>query len=161
MRAGESLAAGAALLFVLAMHLIHQPLAAANSALPRIKLPVERWQLQKRRWRATASDATEFGFELEQPLTHQAVFFQSPTHVYVIEQQAEALLEAPLPEASTEIAHLAWQIGNLHFPLELLPKSLRVADDPALRQMLEQLHVHYHEARAVFQPLKGAAHHHH
>jgi urease accessory protein len=126
-----------------------------------VSLPVDRLQLQKRRWRAAAADGTEFGFDLEQPLTHGAIIHQTTSHFYEIEQQPEPVLDIELPDDPTKAARIGWMIGNLHFAIEIRPGCLRVADDQALRRLLALTHVHYLESVAIFQPLTGGAHVHH
>ena len=46
------------------MQLIHDHLHRWNDSLPRIPLAVDRLTLTKRRWRGTATDGCEFGFDL-------------------------------------------------------------------------------------------------
>ena len=69
------------------MELIQKPLAEQDANLPVVELTVSRFKLQKRRWRAEAADGTDFGFDLEQPLTHGAMFFQTATARYIIAQE--------------------------------------------------------------------------
>ena len=78
------------------MELIQKPLAEPDINLPAVELTVSRFKLQKRRWRAKAADGTDFGFDLEEPLTHGAVFFQTTAARYVIAQEPELLLETSL-----------------------------------------------------------------
>jgi urease accessory protein UreE len=56
-------------------------------------------------------------------------------------------------------ARLAWQIGNLHFPLEATAALIRVADDPALRQLFEREHIAFTSRTAVFRPFAHGHHH--
>jgi urease accessory protein len=144
------------------MDLIHDHLDSGDPALalPRVALSVSRLDLEKRRWRGAAANGREFGFDLEHPLHHGTAFFTDGAQVYVINQQPEPVLELALgdPEAS---ARLGWKIGNLHFPIQVTATAIRVANDPAIRQMLEREHLAYGAREAVFQPIKGAPHGHH
>jgi urease accessory protein len=140
------------------MQIIHEHLAAWREALPHIPLSVDRLTLAKRRWRAKASDGTEFGFDLDHPLADGDHFFQSETAVYRIAQQPEPVLEvflfSPLDAAQT-----GWKIGNLHFPIAVLAHTVLAPDDPAIRQMLEREHITFRAIEAVFQPLQGSHSH--
>jgi urease accessory protein len=145
------------------MHLVHDHLHDVSPALPRVPLAVDRLTLARRRWRGTASDGSDFGFDLEHPLVDGDVFHATGAAAYVIEQRAEPVLEVALGMDAPAAARLGWIIGNLHFPLEVDGGLVRVADDPALRQLFEREHVHFHGREAVFRPL-GAGHshgHHH
>lgn len=142
------------------MEIIYQGLGEQDDALPAISLPVDRRALAKTRWRATAADGREFGFELAHPLAHGAAVFQSATHRYVIDQRPEALLRvaAGAPE---EAARVGWMIGNLHFPAQVRDGAIFVEADPAIRQMLIRERLDFDATEAVFEPLKAAGGHHH
>lgn len=160
MRAGQRLADGAAVFFVL-MRLIHDHLHDVSPALARVELQVERMTLAKRRWRGEAADGTEFGFDLEYPLSDGDIFHTTESAAYVIAQKAETVLEVSLQENPEMAARLGWVIGNLHFQLQTIPGFVRVADDPALRQLFARERVEYVEREAVFRPVGGGHHHHH
>jgi urease accessory protein len=146
------------------MQLIHDHLHDVSPALGRVALAVDRLTLAKRRWRGEATDGREFGFDLEYPLGDGDIFHTTDSVAYVIAQKAETVLEVSLADDPAAAARLGWVIGNLHFQLEVAGAVIRVADDPALRQLFEREHVHYHEREAVFRPLGGGhshGHHHH
>jgi urease accessory protein len=127
----------------------------------RLALRADRVTLAKRRWRGVAENGREFGFDLATPLGHGDCFFVDGETRYFIEQQPEAVLEIPVvtPE---EAARIAWNIGNLHFGIQVLPTSLRVVDDPAIVQMLTREGVAFQRHTEVFLPLSsGGGHHHH
>jgi len=127
----------------------------------RLVLRADRVTLAKRRWRGVAEDGREFGFDLAAPLSHDGCFFVDGEVRYVIEQQPEAVLEIPIA-TSEESARIAWNIGNLHFGIQVLPASLRVVDDPAIAQMLTREGVAFQRHTEVFLPLSsGGGHHHH
>jgi urease accessory protein len=121
-----------------------------------ILIKADRLTLAKRRWRATAENGAEFGFDLPHAPSHGAVVHFSNGDYYQLDQLPEPVLEIPYKTAE-EGTRLAWQIGNLHFPCEVLPEKLRVTDDVALRQMLDREHIPHTHAEAVFQPLKAVA----
>lgn len=142
------------------MELIRQSISSTDSSLTRVELPVDRQTLAKRRWRGVAADGCEFGFDLEKPLSHGECFHQSATANYVIAQQPEGLLEVPVL-SPIQAAKLAWQVGNLHFPLAIMNNHLWIEDDPAIRQMFVREKILFREIRGVFQPLAAVAGHHH
>lgn len=144
------------------MHLIDEHLTAWDRALPRLELRVERLTLAKRRWRGVAEDGREFGFVLDRPMVDGEAFFATEAAVYVIAQMAEPVLEiqsSHFGTRSADAARLGWLIGNLHFPLAIDGDTIRVADDPALRQLFEREQIPFTPAIAVFQPLAGGHRH--
>jgi len=126
-----------------------------------IAVMVDRATLAKRRWRAVASDGREFGFDLDHALAHGDVIFRDEVVSYAVFQNPEPVLEIALPATAQAIATLAWQIGNLHFPVEVTHESIRTNNDSALRQMLDREHIVYTQTEAVFRPIPASAHGHH
>jgi len=126
----------------------------------RTHLLIDRLTLAKKRWRGLAENGTEFGFDLEHPLGHSAHFFSDETGDYFIEQKPEPVFEIPF-HSTEEAARIAWNIGNLHFGLQLLPNALRVADDPALVQFLSREKIAHRRLNEIFLPMSAGAHHHH
>lgn len=122
------------------------------SALARTALRVERFTLAKRRWRGTADDGREFGFDLDVPLADGAAFFASETAAYFIEQLSEPVLEVALISRPAPVARLGWTIGNLHFPLQVTNDCIRVPDDPALRQLFMREKIPFVACERVFLP---------
>jgi urease accessory protein len=134
------------------MHLISQPVAQPDLALPPVMICVERLKLAKRLWRGVAADGVVFGFELEKPLQPCDVVFQSDKVRYVIEQTPEALLEVSLNVPSSAAAGIGWAIGNLHLELMAEAARLLTPDEKAVRQLLARLNVPFRETQAVFRP---------
>lgn len=134
------------------MQLIAGPVAAFDSALPAVALEVDRLTLAKRRWRGTAADGTEFGFELEKPLPPGAVFWQTAAARYVVHQRPEAVVEISLALAPSAAAGIGWAVGNLHLELQAEPTRLLAPDEPAVRQLLARLDVPFAATTAVFRP---------
>ena len=141
------------------MNVIHAPLNEWDKSLPVVRIPVERLTLAKRRWRGTAEDGCEFGFDLETPLNDTAIVLQTGTAVYAIAQKFEPVLEVAIDTDATNAARLGWTIGNLHFPLEVADTIVRVSDDPALRHLFDREHIQFIACKRVFHPLGGAHHH--
>jgi urease accessory protein len=132
------------------MILITAPVPQPDSALPEIGLRVERRTLAKRLWRGTAEDGVEFGFELEAPLRHGAVFYQTPTVRYLIAQEPEPVLEIVLDLPPSASAGIGWAVGNLHLEFSSEPTRLLTPDEPAARQLFERIQIAYRPATAVF-----------
>jgi urease accessory protein len=141
------------------MQIIHHSLTASAAGRQVIRIPVERLVLAKRRWRGLAEDGTEFGFDLESPLSDGAVVLQGESAIYVLAQKYEPVLEVALGENSPASAKLGWMIGNLHFVLEVADAVVRVVDDPAVRQLFEREGISYTACKRVFHPLSGGHHH--
>lgn len=145
------------------LQLIRDHLHHWDPAQPRVPLAVDRLTLAKRRWRGTAADGVEFGFDLEHPLADGDVFFRSDTGVYQLSQRPEPVLEIPLGTDPANAARLGWRLGNLHFPLAFAagdPVAL-VVDDPAVRGMLAREHLAFTPAERIFRPISGGHSHGH
>ncbi len=142
------------------MQIIKSALSEEPTESKTVKLVTDRRTLSKRRWRGTAADGGEFGFDLENPLRHGQSFHAVDGKVYTLKQQPERVLRVPYSEAR-EAAHNAWQIGNLHFAAQFREDCLLVEDDPAIRQMLDRLKVSFSEVEEVFEPVHAAGAHHH
>ena len=141
------------------MDIVHHALADWPRSLPAARISVERLTLAKRRWRGVAEDGREFGFDLDAPLADGAAVFQSEAAVYIIAQRYEPVLEIALGADSPTAARLGWMIGNLHFQIEVAGAVVRVADDPAVRQLFDRERIAFTACKRVFHPLSGAHHH--
>jgi urease accessory protein len=141
------------------MHLI-QRMIAEKSLLPpeaQIVLAAERRQFLKRRWRGVAEDGSEFGFDLETRLTDGGVIFQQAGNDYIVRQLPETVYEVPLASPS-RAALVAWKVGNLHLPAQILDHSIRVLHDEAMTQLLEREGWDFTEPEVIFMPMKAVAH---
>lgn len=134
------------------MQLVSAPLASGDPNLPEIPIRADRITLAKRLWRGSASDGTEFGFELNTPLRHGDTVFQTPTARYVVRQAEEPVVEIALDLPASAAAGIGWAIGNLHLELSSEPSRLIAADEPAIRNLLDRLKVPYRTTTAVFRP---------
>jgi urease accessory protein len=142
------------------MELVRGALQNVDASLPVVRLKVERSLFSKRRWRCTAEDGREFGFDLAERLPDGAVVFASDTMAYVIEQQPEPVLEIGVSGLSAaSAARLGWRFGNLHFQIEVTSDFIRVVDDPAVRQMLEREGIAFTAGERVFRPVSGGHQH--
>jgi urease accessory protein len=142
------------------MEIVREPLGRPDARRRVTALRVDRLTLAKRRWRGTAEDGREFGFDLDQPLEDGSAIFADDDVCYVIEQAPEAVIELRLADFPGSAARVGWMLGNLHFPLEIADGVIRVADDPAIRQMLDREALKYSSACRVFKPLGSAPHGH-
>lgn len=141
------------------MVLIKQMLAEA-SELPvdrQIILPVERRQFLKRRWRFTAVDGTEFGFDLVSRLTNGCVIHHEDGIDYVVRQLPELVYQVPL-RSPEEAAMIGWKTGNLHLPTQITYDAMLVLHDPAFLNLLTREGWPYSEVEVIFQPMKAMAH---
>ena len=138
------------------MQLIRQAIESSAVGLPEVELVADRFKLQKRRWRGEASDGTDFGFDLAEPLEHDAIFFESVTHCYRIRQTPEPVLAISLSGNAIEAAETGWQIGNLHMPVQVAAGEIRVGDDPAVRQLFTSMGMAFELKDEIFQPVKGS-----
>lgn len=143
------------------MQLVRDHLHDWDRARPRVPLGADRLTLAKRRWRGTAADGAEFGFDLEHPLADGDMFFQSETAVYQLAQRPEPVLEIPLGNDPAAAAQLGWRLGNLHFPVAVAGDVALAVDDPAVRQMLAREQLAFTPAERVFRPLTGGHSHGH
>jgi urease accessory protein len=143
------------------MEIVRHSLPSTPTAGKVVPLAVDRLTLARRRWRGTAEDGREFGFDLEHPLHHAEAFFLDADRVYQIQQQAEPVLRVSLETSRSAAARLGWLVGNLHFQIEVGDEALYAPDDSAIRQMLDREHVAFTPESRVFTPLGGGHSHGH
>jgi len=134
------------------LQLVRAALASSDTSLRTIALRVDRIALAKRRWRGVAEDGADFGFELDQPLKHGDVVFQSASARYMIDQQPEPVVEISLDLAPSAAAGIGWAVGNLHLELQSEATRLLAPDEPAVRQLLDRLKVPLRPTTAIFRP---------
>lgn len=141
------------------MLLVHRHLldASPRPAAEQVCLRAERAMFLKRRWRATADDGLEFGFNLETRLTSGAVIHRTEAADYVVVQQPEPVFQLGFATAA-QAALIGWKLGNLHFPIEIGAGWLRVAPDLAVSQLAEREGWPLAEAVVVFHPLRATPH---
>jgi urease accessory protein len=131
--------------------------ASARPVAEQVPLFAERRLFLKRRWRGTAKDGTEFGFDLESRLQNGCVIHQSAEADYVVWQEHEQVYVIR-PATFDEAALVGWKIGNLHMAVEIAGGEIRAQHDVAVRQLLEREGYAFEERTMLFQPLRVAAH---
>lgn len=134
------------------IRIITMPIAQPDPSLVAVMLEADRLAVAKRRWRGTANDGSEFGFELSAPLQHGQTFYQDERHRYVLQQHPEPVIEIALDLAPSAAAGIGWAIGNLHLELCAEPARLLAPDEPAVRQLLGRLQVPFRSTIAHFRP---------
>lgn len=141
------------------MHLIQGILFPNSARLPehQVIIAAERRQFLKRRWRGIAADGTEFGFDLNNRLIDGCVVYQTEEKDYIVRQLPELVYELPL-ESPAQAALVAWKVGNLHLPAQILEKSIRVLHDDAMTQLLEREAWPHTIPEVIFTPMKAMAH---
>ncbi len=141
------------------MHLIESMIAVKSDKPPenRIELAIERRKFLKRRWRATASDGTDFGFDLESRLTDGCVIYQDGNTDYIVRQLPEKVFEVAFTNPA-EGALIGWKVGNLHLPAQIMESSLRILHDDAMKQLLAREGWPFTEPEVLFTPMKAMAH---
>lgn len=150
---------GTAFIHFLHMHLIHRMLAE-SSQLPadkQVALHAERRQFLKRRWRASADDGTEFGFDLDARLTDGCVIFHANGLDYIVHQLPETVFRIPF-ETPAHAALVAWKTGNLHLPAQILEDAMLVLHDEAMTNLLKREGWTFSELEVLFTPMKAMAH---
>ncbi len=141
------------------MHLIERMLAPVSSKSPenQIELAVERRKFLKRRWRGTAPDGTEFGFDLESRLVDGCVILQENGTDYIVRQLPETVYEIPFADPA-QASLIGWKVGNLHLPAQVMSESLRVLHDEAMKQLLDREAWAFTEPKVLFTPMKAVVH---
>ena len=132
------------------MILVAAPVPSPDLTLSEVALCVERRTLAKRLWRGVAADGVEFGFEVDMPLRHGMVFYQTASVRYVIDQEPEPVLEIVLDLPPSAAAGIGWAVGNLHLEFFSEPARLLTPDEPAARQLFERIQIAYRPTTAVF-----------
>jgi len=119
----------------------------------QIPLYLKRRLFLKRRWEGVAEDGRAFAFDLESRLSDGCVIHRTETADYVVRQESESVYEIPAPTPALA-ALVGWRIGNLHFPIQILPGAVRVTRDPLVKETVDREGWTCEEIEAVFKPLK-------
>jgi urease accessory protein len=141
------------------MHLINQALDPVPHHHDHISIQVDRHKLARKRWRGTATDRTDFGFDVQEALNHGDCVYVKNDVAYVIEQSPEPCFLIPIGEGK-HAAWLGWMIGNLHFKASVTEEGILVQDDVAVEQMLERESISFQRLTRIFQPSKSGGHSH-
>ena len=113
--------------------------------------------------RHTTDGGVGFGFSLESGTvlaSGDALVLEAEQLLVEIREADEALYRI-VPEATSDWAYLAYQIGNRHLALMIADDGLYCLAEPAARLLLEQLGVPYSSVSSPFTPaLKLSGHTH-
>ena len=118
---------------------------------------------EQRRWlrgRFTTTGGREIAFALPTGTTLDpgAIVWIDSDWYLAIEAAPESVL-AILPADSRSAVHIAFEVGNRHFPLAMDGDALLVPDDTAMVQLLDRIGARWERRQAVFQPI-GKSHSH-
>lgn len=118
---------------------------------------------EQRRWmrgRFTTESGREIGIALPTGIQiepGQVIWIGSDW--YLIMSAATEPLLAVRPADREQAIRIAFEVGNLHFPLALAGENLLVSDDSAMSQLLRRLGVSWQRCSLAFQPIgKGSPH---
>jgi len=141
------------------MHLVHHVQLTHSTRPPQdqIVIAAERRQFLKRRWRGLADDGLEFGFDLQSRLTDGCVVWQTFEKDYIVRQLPETVYEIPL-DSPAQAALVAWKVGNLHLPAQILEHAIRVLYDDAMAHLLAREAWPHRTPEVIFTPMKVMAH---
>jgi urease accessory protein len=141
---------------ILATHVI----ARENWASDSIKLTFD--QREKSRLRAKTSGGEELGLQLKigTMLSHGDKLQLTDGRVIEVIAADESLHEVRAPSA-TQLARIAYHVGNRHVPLQVNDDHLLMLPDYVLRAMVEGLGGTVREVTRPFQPESGAYGHSH
>jgi urease accessory protein len=139
--------------------IVRRALAEVSSLPPdaRVVLGVHRRMFLKRKWEAVAPDGTRFEFDLESRLPDGGVVHQADGRDYIVCQLPEKVVEIPF-DCPAQAAEIAWKVGNMHLPAEMLPHAIRVLHDPMTLDLLRAEGWAFSEPEVVFRPLKTPPH---
>ena len=118
---------------------------------------------EQRRWmrgRFTTEHGREIGVALPTGVQIEPgqIMCIGPDWYLTMEAASEPLLVIHARDRQ-EAIRVAFEVGNLHFPLAVAGEKLLVPDDAAMTQLLGRIGVRSEKCRAAFQPMaKGTAH---
>ena len=126
----------------------------------RLELPFEL--RQKSRFKARLASGEEVGVDLPRGeiLRGGDLVAASDGRVIEIVSQPEKILDVKAEDAS-QLARIAYHLGNRHVPVEVGDRYLRIAEDHVLERMLEGLGAKLTHFAAPFEPEAGAYGHEH
>lgn len=175
MRACEYFADGAALLPFLSPTTVRLFAARPAIVVDKLLANVNRADLEgkeidklsltweQRRWmrgRFTTERGREIGIALPTGIQIDPgqVMWIGPDWYLMMEAAAEPLLAIHAGDRQ-EAIRIAFEVGNLHFPLSLAGETLLVPDDSAMIQLLGRIGARWEKCSLTFQPIgKGSPH---
>lgn len=118
---------------------------------------------EERRWgrrRATTASGREIVLALPTGTTvSPGAIIAVEADWYLVVEAADEPVLAVRPRDRETAIRVAFEVGNLHFPLALDGETLLVPDDPAMVQLVTRLGVEWERRHSVFAPLaKGHIH---
>jgi urease accessory protein len=143
------------------MPIIENAVKCPDPGLELVIIEVDRYSLQKCRWRRRAEDGVDFAFCLLEPLSDGDVVFVTGEKRYQVSQLPEPVLTIPFPEDRAAIARLTWAIGNLHQPVDVRGDCLLVGDDPMVKRVLAGMGIAFQSEFEIFCPPVHSAINHH
>jgi urease accessory protein UreE len=112
---------------------------------------------EERRWmrgRFTTAQGRKIGIALPTgtTLAHGTILYVGADWYLKIEAAVEAVLEI-LPADCNQAVKIAFEVGNLHFPMALDENKILVPDDKAMVRLMERLDVRWERRKAIFDPI--------
>lgn len=147
---------------VLVVLLITQRIPAPADWQVELELPFELRQKSRLRTRASNGEELALFIERGTVLRGGDLLQSQDGRVVKVVAKAEAVLHVTAT-SPTELARVAYHLGNRHVPLQVGDGFLRILDDYVLAAMLDQLRAVVMPLAAPFEPETGAyggGHHH-
>jgi urease accessory protein len=112
---------------------------------------------EQRRWmrgRFTTEKGREIGVALPTGIHIERgqVMWIGPDWYLIMDAACEPLLAIQIADRQ-EAIRIAFEVGNLHFPLAAAGEKLMVPDDPAMIQLLGRMGVRWENCSLAFEPL--------
>lgn len=120
---------------------------------------------EQRRWvrgRFTTDKGRKIGLALPTgtTLAPNTILWIEPDWYLRVQAAAEAVLEI-LPLGYEDAVKIAFEVGNLHFPLAMQGNRLLVPDDKAMIRLMDRLGARWEKRQAVFNPFGKNEYHQH
>ena len=120
---------------------------------------------EQRRWmrgRFTTKRGRKIGIALPTGtiLPHGTILYVAADWYLKIEAAIEPVLEI-LPSDYNEAVKIAFEVGNLHFPLAIEGNNILVPDDKVMVRLMERLGAPWERRQAVFDPVGNTPLHQH
>ena len=114
-------------------------------------------QRRAQRCAVTGVKGTKIDIDLAEPARLRTEDFLVLDDGALVEVVAapEPLIEARASDVSA-LARLAWQLGDRHISVELLPNRIRMRRDPSVETLLKSLGAKVMDIEAPFEPEGGA-----
>lgn len=93
-------------------------------------------------------------------LPHGTILYVAADWYLKIEAAIESVLEI-VPADYSEAVKIAFEVGNLHFPLALDESKIVVPDDKVMVRLMERLGAPWQRRQAIFDPIGNAQLHQH